>query len=105
MTVDAGVLGHLDNTATVSSPTTDPSPANNTATASVDVTAAADLSLAKALESAPLVPGTDAAYVLTVHNAGPSDATAVTVTDTLPSALTYVSATGGTCSGAGTAHL
>ena len=91
----------LDNTATVSSPTTDPSSANNTATASVDVTAAADLSVAKTLESPPLVPGTDAAYVLTVHNAGPSDATAVTVTDTLPSALTYVSATGGTCSGAG----
>ena len=101
VTVDAGVLGQLDNTATVSSPTTDPSPANNTATASVDVTAAADLSLAKTLEAAPLVPGTDAAYVLTVHNAGPSDATAVTVTDTLPAPLTYVSATGGTCSGAG----
>ena len=71
VTVDAGVLGQLDNTATVSSPTTDPSSANNTATASVDVTAAADLSLAKTLEAAPLVPGTDAAYVLTVHNAGP----------------------------------
>ena len=55
-----GVLGRLDNTATVSSPTIDPSSANNTATASVDVTAAADLSLAKTLEAPPLVPGTDA---------------------------------------------
>ncbi len=72
VTVDAGALGQLDNTATVSSPTSDPSRTNNTATASVDVTAAADLSLTKALESTPLVPGTDAAYLLTVHNAGPS---------------------------------
>ena len=42
-------------------------------------------------------------YQVDVANAGPSDAAAVTVTDTLPAGVTFVSATGTgwTCTNAG----
>ena len=41
----------------------------------------------------PVTEGTPLTYTLTVNNTGPSTATNVTVTDSLPSALTYLSST------------
>ena len=40
-----GLAGMMTNSATVSSPTTDPNPANNTATATTSVTGVADLAI------------------------------------------------------------
>jgi uncharacterized repeat protein (TIGR01451 family) len=56
----------------------------------------ADLSITK---SGPSVAtqGVPFTYNLTVKNNGPADATGVTVTDTLPAAVTFVSATPGSC--------
>jgi uncharacterized repeat protein (TIGR01451 family) len=82
---------------------TDPTPANNTATDTTNITAVADLSLAKVLTSSALVSGANADYTLTVTNNGPSDSAGpITITDTLPAGLTYVSAagTGWTCNAA-----
>ena len=92
----------LSNTATVSSTTADPDPTDNTATATTTVTASADLSITKT-GPATVVAAGSVAYTLTVANAGPSDATAVSVTDTLPAGVTFVSAagTGWACSNAG----
>jgi uncharacterized repeat protein (TIGR01451 family) len=93
--ISAAASGTLDNTATISSAVTDPTPANNSATDSDTITAAAamaDLSLTKVLTTAGAIHvGDNVTYALTVTNNGPANATGVTVTDTLPAGLTYVS--------------
>lgn len=59
----------------------------------------ADLSLTKSGSPASLLVGKNVAYTITVGNAGPADATGVTVTDTLPAGLSFVSGAG--CSALG----
>ena len=88
----------LTNTATVSSTSPDPNPNNNSSSAPVQVVPSADLSIVKTGPGSVLASGA-VAYSLAVSNAGPSDATALTVTDTLPAGVTFVSAagTGWTC--------
>ena len=83
----------LINTATVSSTSPDPNPNNNSSSTSVQVVASADLSIVKTGPGPVLASGT-VAYSLAVSNAGPSDADSVTVTDTLPAGVTFVSAAG-----------
>ena len=62
----------------------------------------ADLSMAKSA-NLPFVPaGTNLTYTLTVTNEGPSDASGITVTDTLPGAATFVSASAGCTESGGT---
>ena len=92
--VDPTTRGILTNTATVSSPTTDPNPGNDQTSATTTVTAETDLSLFKNDSADPLPPGDPLVYTLTVMNNGPSSATDVTVTDTLPAGVTVVSTTG-----------
>lgn len=92
------------NMASVSSDTFDPSLADNSQNDEVPVATLADISLTKSLTTAtPVTVGTDATFVLTASNAGPSDAIAIDVTDTLPPDLTFVSAVGSgwSCSAAG----
>jgi uncharacterized repeat protein (TIGR01451 family) len=62
---------------------------------------AADLAIVKAGPANSVKPGDAVAYTLTVTNLGTANATNVQVVDTLPAALTLVSATGNgfTCSG------
>jgi uncharacterized repeat protein (TIGR01451 family) len=81
------------NTATATSDRPDQDPVDDTATAAfVERPASADLSLAKSDGSDDAVGGQDLTYTLTVHNAGPGDATGVTLTDPLPAGTTFVSA-------------
>jgi uncharacterized repeat protein (TIGR01451 family) len=63
----------------------------------------ADLSISKSDSPDPVFAGQELTYTLTVSNAGPADATGVTVTDTLPSGVTFKSATAsqGTCTESG----
>lgn len=60
---------------------------------------AADLSATKSDSPDPLAVGQTLTYTVAVANSGPANATAVTLTDTLPSSVTFVSATStqGTC--------
>jgi uncharacterized repeat protein (TIGR01451 family) len=62
---------------------------------------AADLSLAKAASPSPVTVGDNLTYTIAVINNGPNNATGVTVRDTLPGGVTFVSATPtqGSCNG------
>jgi uncharacterized repeat protein (TIGR01451 family) len=62
-----------------------------------------DLSMTKADTADPVTVGDTFAYVLTVKNEGANDAAGVITTDTLPSRVSYVSATpsAGTCDKSG----
>jgi uncharacterized repeat protein (TIGR01451 family) len=101
--VASSVSGGVENSASVSSTATDPNPANNHATAAATIEISSDVSLTKQLQGSALTLGKHADYLLTASNAGPSDATNVVVTDTLPTGLTYSSFTGEgwTCSASG----
>jgi uncharacterized repeat protein (TIGR01451 family) len=104
-TVDPAVTGTLANTATIAAPpgTNEPNPANNSATDTDTLTPQADLALTKTASSDPVPPGSPLTYDLKVTNAGPSDAASVTVVDTLPAGVTFVSSVPGppTCTLAG----
>lgn len=93
VTVKVTSGGTMVNTATVTGVAYDPTPANNTATDSGAV-ATADLTIAKALTGS-LTVGQNATYTLTVKNEGPdTEPGPITVIDTLPAGLTFVSASG-----------
>ncbi len=87
-----GATGSLANTATISSAVVDPVPANNSATDTDTLVPVADLFFIKRLTTAGTIHvGDTVTFELGVTDFGPSDATGVTVTDTLPAGLTYVS--------------
>lgn len=90
----------LENTATVSSTTTDPTSGNDSATHGSAVAGASDLVLTKTVTSGPVVAGQPITYQLSVRNAGPSNARTVRIVDPLPAGVDYVSAVagdGGSC--------
>ncbi|GAB5403266.1 MAG: SdrD B-like domain-containing protein [Aureliella sp.] len=101
--VDEATRTSLSNTATVTSTETDSNTANNTATEPTTVNANIDLAVTKVDDIDPIAPGSTLQYTMVVTNNGPSQATGVTLNDTLPSGLTFVSATStvGTATGAG----
>lgn len=100
---DTLVDGELTNTASVTSPTTDPDPDNNTDRDPVPVTTSADLAITKTHDASSVRVGDHLEFTLQVTNAGPSTARGVSVSDDLPAGLEYVSAsgTGWTCTNAG----
>ena len=63
-----------------------------------------DLAITKSASPNPATVGSNLTYTLTVTNNGPSSATGVTTSDTLPGSVTFVSlsASQGTCSGTAT---
>ncbi len=64
--------------------------------------AEADLSLTKTDSPDPVPAGGNVTYTLTAANNGPSAATGVTITDTLPASVTFVSASSGCANSGGT---
>lgn len=100
VTVNAA-SGSLSNTTNVSGNEVDPDLSNNTAGESTTVTPVADLSIVKNGTPATVVNGNNITYPLVVNNNGPSDATGVVVTDTLPAGITLVN-TSISCSGSTT---
>ena len=95
-TLPALVTNTLINTATVTAPlgVTDPITANNTATDANPPSLQADLAISKSDEPDPVGASTTLTYTLSVSNVGPSTASAITVTDTLPPGVTYGNASG-----------
>ncbi len=95
----------ITDTATASAANMPPGLTTNTASATVVVANAnsADVAIVKTATPNPVTEGTPLTYTLAVTNNGPASATNVTVSDTLPSAVTFLSATTtqGSCSQAG----
>ncbi len=90
LTLTPGSAGTLTNQATVSAGVSDPNPANNSSSLSTTVGSApilADLAVAQTASPNPAVVGQSLTYTVTVTNHGPSDASGVTVTDTLPAGV------------------
>lgn len=96
--VDASATGPLSNTATVAGSLVDLVAGNNSATdANTVIVPEADLSITLSDSADPVLPTGTLTYTVDVANAGPSDATGVDGTFTLPAGLTFVSTSG--CSG------
>jgi uncharacterized repeat protein (TIGR01451 family) len=104
VTVTVKATGTYANTAQVSNATeTDPdsTPNNSSGTEDDEKTVTptpvpiVDLSLNKVASSTTPDVGSNVTFTITVSNAGPSDATNVTVLDQLPAGYTYVSDNGG----------
>ncbi|NOT15130.1 MAG: DUF11 domain-containing protein [Methylotenera sp.] len=86
--------GPRTNTANVISlGTPDPDHSNETATVNNTVDPRADIFTTKVASPVSVAAGQNLTYVVTVGNHGPSGADAVSVTDTLPLDVTFVSAT------------
>ena len=81
----------LSNTATVTSTTAEASPGNESAIATTTVATSADLSVTKVDTPDPVTAGQNITYTITVTNAGPSNAAAASLSDTLPAGTTFVS--------------
>lgn len=84
----------LSSAATVTSTSSDLTPANNSAMVLTDVLSAADLSVAVIDAPDPATTGGPLTYTVTATNAGPSQASNVTVTSLLPPGAAFVSASG-----------
>jgi len=91
--------GSIANSVSVSANETDPNTENNTAQQGTTVVpeagpAQADLAVSKIDTPDPVFSGgPDLTYTITVDNNGPDTATGVTVTDTLPAEVSFLSAT------------
>ncbi|TAH16755.1 MAG: DUF4347 domain-containing protein [Oscillatoriales cyanobacterium] len=99
VSIVAPASGTVANTARSTSDTADPNTANNNGTAAnaqvtTTITPSADVVTTKA-GPASIAPGATATYTITAQNAGPSSATNVVITDTLPLGLTGVTASNG----------
>ncbi len=99
VTATAPANGPFTNSASATSSTVDPNAANNNGTAAdsqVITTVAPQADVATSCSGpASVAPGATFNYSITVTNLGPSTASNVVVTDTLPGAAAFVSATGG----------
>lgn len=91
--INPGATGSLTTTASVVNPVgDDPAPTSNSDADTDTLRPVADVSVAKA-GPARADSGQPAAFTITVHNAGPSDATGVQIFDPTPHGLALVAAT------------
>ncbi|MEY2516301.1 MAG: hypothetical protein QOJ89_3659, partial [bacterium] len=92
----------LVNTASASADEFDADSGNDEGSAATDVGPAADLRLVKTASVSATTQNSQLTYTLQAFNDGPSAATNVTVTDTLPAGMGFVSASAGCANIAGT---
>ncbi len=83
----------ITQTDSVTSTTGDPNPNNNHASASVQVADSADLSLTNSASPVPVLAAANITYTQVVTNAGPSVATAASLTESTPPNTTFQSVT------------
>ncbi len=103
VTIDEALANNttLTNKADVKSDTLDPTSTNDGDTADTLATKSADLAVEKVTIGGPFLAGEQATFEVTVTNNGPSSATGVSVTDTLPTGFTFNAANSDTTCAAG----
>jgi uncharacterized repeat protein (TIGR01451 family) len=103
LTVTPTTAAFLVNTAGVMPAEPDGNDANNVATLATTALPAADLVLSKVVTPSQPLSSAPLTYTLVVTNQGPSPATGLLLTDTLPTSMTVqaITATQGTCGGSG----
>jgi uncharacterized repeat protein (TIGR01451 family) len=94
-TIGASASGSLITSASVTAPNAnfDTNLGNNSASDTDTLVPSADLTVG---QPPPTILGNTLTYTVNVHNNGPSTATGVVLTDTLPAGVTFVSATSAT---------
>ena len=85
--------GLITNTATVTADEGDPDTNNNTVMEDTTINPSADVTISISDSPDPVLAGNTLTYRTTVGNNGPSDASTVTLTQTLPAGVTFSSAT------------
>ncbi|HVR37483.1 MAG TPA: hypothetical protein VMU84_00185 [Thermoanaerobaculia bacterium] len=90
LTIHVGNTPSVANTATVSTSSFDTNAGNDSSTATTSITPSADLVVTKNGQGT-VNAGADITYTITLTNNGPSDASNVSLTDTLPAGTTFVS--------------
>jgi uncharacterized repeat protein (TIGR01451 family) len=90
---NASTRGMITNTASVSLENQSNTSSNSSDHCDTNVVGEADLSIEKSPCAGTVDAGSQLVYTITVHNYGPSTATDTQVLDTLPSGVTFVSAT------------
>lgn len=95
-TIDPGATGELVNSVSVQPPAgvPDTDPTNNTATDIDTLEPESNLVLVKAVDQTSVPRGENVTFTIVVTNTGPSTAVGIVVTDPLPAALDFVSASG-----------
>ena len=97
----SAAAGVYTNTAFAGSTAVDANPANNSAGVPITVVTQASLQARKSSAPNPAIAGSDLSYVIFITNTGPSNATSVTVSDTLPGGFrpALIVASQGACAG------
>ena len=108
--VVSDATGTLSNTATVSSALSDPINSNNSSTDNNSLFPRADLQITKSDGATASTPGTPITYSIVASNAGPSDSSDITVTDSFGPDFENCSWTcsgddGGICPASGTGNI
>ncbi len=94
VSVGAGTTGTLTNQASVTASTPLSNPGDDSTSEDTAVQVQSDLVISKIDDVDPVLAGNALNYTVTVLNNGPSNASGVVVTDTLPSGVTLVSTSG-----------
>jgi uncharacterized repeat protein (TIGR01451 family)/uncharacterized delta-60 repeat protein len=93
LVVQANTAGSITNFAAVTSSSVDANPDDDTASAVANViSASADLTIALAGAPNPVLVNGSLTYTISVTNLGPATASGLTITNTLPPTVTFVSA-------------
>ncbi|HEX2831887.1 MAG TPA: IPTL-CTERM sorting domain-containing protein [Thermoanaerobaculia bacterium] len=90
LVVEVGNTTSVVNTATVNGDAFDPDTSNNSDSVTTTITPVADLAVVKS-GPANITAGANISYTLSVTNNGPSTASSVSLTDTLPANTTFAS--------------
>jgi len=96
LVLQANAVGNITNLASVSTTSVDPNPDDDTASVATTVIApTADLALTVFGSSDPILTGYHLTYTITVTNRGPATAPILSISDTLPPGVSFVSASPG----------